>query len=337
MATIKDIAKLAKVSMSTVSRVLNYDESLNVTPETRKRVFEAAEELSYKIKTKNKAKKMKYIGLFYSYSLEEELVDPYYLSIRVDLEKYMRSKGYEIIMIDAFDAHDDLKKVDGLLCLGLFNQHEVDQIKGISKPCVFVDSNQNENAFDSVVIDLQSAARNALSHLIELGHTKIGFIGGSDDEVMGNSDKDLRQTAFEQFLTDKDLLNENYIKIGGYNPKDGYVFLKELLNTETPPTAVFVANDTIAVGCYKAAYEMGIKIPDDLSIIGFNDISTAQYMMPPLTTIKLYTNILAETAVDLLLEKISSDREVCKKISIYTKLIVRGSTGKLVSDKLGLE
>jgi LacI family transcriptional regulator len=98
-----------------------------------------------------------------------------------------------------------------------------------------------------------------------------------------------------------------------------------MLTSEIKPTAVFVANDTIAVGCYKAAYELGVKIPDDLSIVGFNDVATAQYMVPPLTTVKLYTEIMGETAVDLLVERLSSKREVSKKITINTKLIVRES------------
>ncbi|TQS74275.1 LacI family DNA-binding transcriptional regulator [Ornithinibacillus gellani] len=326
MATIKDIAKLANVSSSTVSRVLNYDETLNVTPETRKRIFEAAEEISYKVKPRKTARKVKFIGLFYSYSLEEELVDTYYLSIRIDLEKYLKSIGYEIIMIDSLTSNADLKKIVGILCLGTFHPNEIERIKDFNKPFVFVDSNQDANSFDSVVIDLQSAARNALSHLIDLGHRKIGFIGGSDSDILGSGNKDLRQIAFEEFLAEKGLLNEAYIKIGEYNPKAGYLFFKELLASDTPPTAVFVANDSIAVGCYKAAHEMGIHIPEDFSIIGFNDIPTAQYMMPPLTTIKLYTDILAENAVDLLLEKINKEREVGKKISIFTKLIVREST-----------
>ena len=101
-----------------------------------------------------------------------------------------------------------------------------------------------------------------------------------------------------------------------------------MLSQNEKPTALFVANDSIAIGCYKAAYELGVKIPKDLSIVGFNDVSSAQYMFPPLTTVKLYTEIMGESAVDLLLERVATKREICKTITIHTKLIERDSATK---------
>jgi LacI family transcriptional regulator len=330
MATIKDIADLANVSITTVSRVLNYDETLNVSPETRKRVFESAEELAYVTTPKKKAKSKWTIGLYYSYSLEEELVDTYYLSIRVALEKKLKSKGIDIYIIGKDATKRKFTKIDGILCLGTFKKQDIETIKSFDTPCVFVDSNPDENYFDSVVIDFNSATKNALNYLIELGHEKIGFIGGVETDMYGNRFKDLRQDVFETFLEENNIYNEEFVKIGGYNPKDGYNILKEMFANENKPTALFVANDTIAVGCYKAAYELGVKIPDELSIVGFNDVSSAQYMVPPLTTVKLYTEIMGETAVDLLFDKITSRREVCKKVTIHTKLIVRGSATNLI-------
>ncbi|WP_026581455.1 LacI family DNA-binding transcriptional regulator [Bacillus sp. J33] len=328
MATIKDIADLAKVSITTVSRVLNYDETLNVSPETRRRVFEAAEELAYEVISKKKSRSKRKIGLYYSYSLEEELVDTYYLSIRVALEKKLKSKGIDIYRIGKNETKKSLAKIDGIICLGTFKKEDIEFIKEFDKACVFVDSNPDPSFFDSVVIDFNSATTSALNYLIELGHKNIGFIGGVDTDMFGNRFKDLRQDVFEKYLKEKNIYREEFVRIGGYNPKDGYNILKEMLQNENRPTALFVANDTIAVGCYKAAYELGVKIPDELSIVGFNDVASAQYMVPPLTTIKLYTEIMGETAVDLLLEKISSRREVCKKVTIHTKLIVRESASE---------
>ncbi|WP_342433223.1 LacI family DNA-binding transcriptional regulator [Neobacillus sp. FSL H8-0543] len=325
MATIKDIAKLANVSITTVSRVLNYDETLNVPPETRKRVFEAAEELAYVITPKKKAKSKWKIGLYDSFSLEEELVDTYYLSIRVALEKKLKRKGIDFYRIEKEGNEGSIRKIDGILCLGTFKNKDIEKIKSFDKPCVFIDSNPDDQYFDSVIIDFNSATKNALNYLIELGHENIGFIGGIETDMYGNRFKDLRQDVFENYLKEKNIFKEELVKIGGYDPKDGYTLLKEMLTSEQKPTAIFVANDTIAVGCYKAAYELGIKIPAELSIVGFNDVATAQYMVPPLTTVKLYTEIMGETAVDLLIEKLSSKREISKKITINTKLIVRES------------
>ncbi|MFJ7727466.1 LacI family DNA-binding transcriptional regulator [Neobacillus sp. NPDC097160] len=325
MATIKEIATLANVSITTVSRVLNYDETLNVSPETRKRVFEAAEELSYVITPKKKAKSKWTIGLYDSFSLEEELVDTYYLSIRVALEKKLKLKGIDFYRIDKGGNAEYSRKIDGIICLGTFKSKDIESIKNFDKPCVFIDSNPDDRYFDSVIIDFPSATKNALNYLTELGHKSIGFIGGVETDMYGNRFKDLRQDVFENYLKQKNIFKEELVKIGGYDPKDGYTLLKEMLSGQQKPTAIFVANDTIAVGCYKAAYELGIKIPEELSIVGFNDVATAQYMVPPLTTVKLYTEIMGETAVDLLVEKLSSKREVSKKITINTKLIIRES------------
>ncbi|MEH7112308.1 LacI family DNA-binding transcriptional regulator [Neobacillus niacini] len=328
MATIKDIANLANVSITTVSRVLNYDETLSVSPKTRKGVFEAAEELAYVITPKKKPKSKWRIGLYDSFSLEEELVDTYYLSIRVALEKKLKSKCIDFFRIEQEGNEENLRKIDGIICLGTFKKRETENIKDFQKLCVFVDSNPDEYYFDSVVIDFNSATKNALNYLTQLGHENIGFIGGVETDMYGNRFKDLRQDVFENYLKEKGIFKEELVKIGGYDPKDGYTNLREMLSADPKPTAVFVANDTIAVGCYKAAYELGIKIPDELSIVGFNDVATAQYMVPPLTTVKLYTEIMGETAVDLLLERLASKREVSKKITINTKLIVRESAAK---------
>lgn len=326
MATIKDIADLTQLSAATVSRVLNCDETLNVTPETRKRVFEAAEELNYVITSKQKKVKMKgKIGLYYSFSLEEELVDTYYLSIRVALEKKLKSMRMEYSKITKDDTKKSVSKLDGIICLGTFRKADIEVIKSFDKPSVFVDANPDENYFDAVVINFNSATKSALTYLVELGHENIGFIGGIDTDMFGNRFKDLRQDVFEVYLKEKGIFKEDFVKIGGYNPKDGYQILKEMLNQDEKPTALFVANDSIAIGCYKAAYELGVKIPEDLSIVGFNDVSSAQYMVPPLTTVKLYTEVMGESAVDLLLERIATKRGICKKITIHTKLIVRGS------------
>lgn len=325
MATIKDIANLANVSITTVSRVLNYDDTLNVSPETRKRVFEAAEELAYVVAPKKKAKSKWRVGLYDSFSLEEELVDTYYLSIRVALEKKLKLKGIDYYRIDKHGNDDHVKKVDGIICLGTFKNKDIEKIKSFDKPSVFVDSNPDSEYFDSVIIDFNSATQKALNYLTELGHKNIGFIGGIETDMYGNRFKDLRQDVFETYLKEKKIFKEELVKIGGYDPKDGYTHLKEMMSGDSKPTAIFVANDTIAVGCYKAAYELGIKIPEELSIVGFNDVATAQYMVPPLTTVKLYTEIMGETAVDLLVEKLSSKREITKIITINTKLIIRES------------
>ncbi|MBZ9685850.1 LacI family DNA-binding transcriptional regulator [Clostridium estertheticum] len=325
MAIIKDIAERARVSIATVSRVLNYDETLSVSAETRQRVFEAAQELEYTPPKRKKSRKKFKIGLLYSYSLEEELEDTYYLSIRVSIEKRLVAEGAKIFRISKNDDLEKLKNIDGIIALGTFNINDVERIKKFIRPVVFVDTAQDEDLFDSVIINFSKSVRNALDYLFSLGHNKIAYIGGIDLDINGDRFIDLREDTYCKYMKEKGSYNENLIKVGNYTPRDGYKLMKEILEADTIPTATFVANDSIAIGCYKAIYEKKLKIPDDMSIVGFNDISSAQYMTPPLTTIKLHIEFMGETAVDLLIERLISGREICKKITIPAKFIIRES------------
>lgn len=325
MATIKEIAELANVSITTVSRVLNYDDTLNVPAETKKRVFEAAEELSYVGHKKKRAKKRMTIGILYSYSLEEELEDPYYLAIRLSIEKKLKMENVTMVRVDTTGKTVGL---DGILCLGIFTTEKIMEVKALGIPCVFVDSSPEEDIFDAVVIDFVKSTKKVLDHILSLGHEKIGFIGGADSILGEARSRDLRQEVFEKYLTEKGVFEESFVKIGSYTPADGYRLSKEMLSLKNRPTALFLANDSMAVGCYKAANDLGLKIPEDISVVGFNDISAAQYMMPPLTTIKLYTEFMGEISVDVLKERIASGRKIPLKITIPTELVIRESTSK---------
>lgn len=332
MAIIKDIAEKAGVSITTVSRVLNYDETLNVSDETRQRIFEAAQELEY-IPSKRKKHRRKFkIGLLYSYSLEEELEDTYYLSIRVSIEKKLLAEGANIFRIGKDEDLEKIKNIDGIIALGTFNSNDIDRIKKFTRPVVFVDSSPNEDLFDSVIINFPQAVKKALDYLYTLGHRKIAYIGGMDFDINGNKIEDLRENTYTKYMKERALYNPDFVKVGKYAPKDGYRLMKEILENDTLPTAAFVANDSIAIGCYKAIYEKGLKIPEDICIVGFNDISSAQYMMPPLTTIKLHIEFMGETAVDLILERLISERNICKKITIPAELIRRESCKAIVTN-----
>ncbi len=147
-------------------------------------------------------------------------------------------------------------------------------------------------------------------------------------DVDGKEVVDLRVPIYRSFMEERGILNEEYIKIGGYTPKHGYRLGKELLAMEERPSAIFTANDSLAVGCYKAIQEAGLCIPEDISIIGFNDISIAKYLIPPLTTVHIYMDFMGSQAVSILAERIYSGREISMHISLPTKLMVRGSVSK---------
>jgi len=329
MATIKEIAEKAGVSITTVSRVLNYDETLNVLDATKQRIFEAAEQLDYKVKDKKKRKRKLKIGVLYSYSLEEELEDTYYLSVRVAMEKKIKESGHKKVNISSKDEKENVASLDGMICLGTFSKTMIDKIRSFQKPTVFVDAVADAESFDSVIHDLRSSVLKVLNYLSDQGHKKIAFIGGNEVDSDGKEIIDNRTSMYSSFMNEKNLQNDDYLKIGGYAPKHGYRMMKELLELKEPPTAVFVANDSLAIGGYKAVNEKGLAIPKDISVVGYNDISAAKYLVPPLTTVHLHMEFMGERAVDILEERIFSEREICVQTLIPARLVIRESVRKL--------
>lgn len=335
MATIKEIAEMAGVSAATVSRVLNFDDTLNVQDETKQRVFEAAEQLEYQVRNKKKSKKKLRVGMISSYSLEEELEDTFYLSVRIAIERKIEEEGFKKTPVNIKDSVESVCNLDGLICLGTFSESMVNKIKSFNKPAVFVDATGDLDLFDSIVTDFGYSVKKVLNYFIQEGHKRIAYIGGRDVDADGKEVVDMRVPLFRSYMEAKGLLNEDYIKIGGYTPKQGHRLGKELLSLKTRPTAIFAANDSLAVGCYKAIQEAGLRIPEDISIIGCNDISIAKYLIPPLTTVHLHMDFMGSQAVSLLSERIYSGREISMHISIPTELILRGSVGKADKEDCG--
>ena len=182
---------------------------------------------------------------------------------------------------------------------------------------------------DTITVDYKNAVRDLLDFLIEKGHTKIGFIGGGAERWLDRQSEDPRYTEFCAYLKEKNLFCERYVKLGQHEARYGRLLFTELYREGNLPTAIFAANDSIAAGIYRAAYEIGLKIPEEISVIGVNDIPGAKYMVPPLTTVRLYMEFMGEYAVTLLSERIQESREINIKIMVPTKLRVRNSVREL--------
>jgi LacI family transcriptional regulator len=328
MATIKDIAELAGVSIATVSRVLNYDSTLSVGDETKKRIFEVAEQLSYKKKTPRKLETGK-IALLQWYTEKEELEDLYYMSIRLGVENQARQLGFSVAKYFQ-DNYEDLKQdeINGLIAIGKFSDKQINDMVSITNNLVFVDISPDEEQFDSIVINFAKATKKVIDHYITNGHEKIGYIGGR--EVFKDQTsliEDQREVTFKNYLTEKGLLNEAYMYVGAFSVSEGHSLMKKAIQEhgENLPTAFFAANDSLAVGALRALLEEGIPIPGRVNIIGVNDISISKYVFPSLSTVKVYTELMGETAVNTLVERIEG-RKTAKKITISTKLIIRDSS-----------
>ena len=328
MARLREIAARAGVSVTTVSRILNYDEKLNVQDQTRKRVFEAADALEYRKTPKKKRKPRLRIGVLCSCSAEEELEDTYYLSLRLAAEKEIAEEGHKKIPLSRETFSEKAEDTDGLICIGTFVQPEIERISELKKPAVFVDASGDRTASDSIVVDFALSVQQALNHLTGLGHRRIAFIGGVDRDADGRRIEDLRETIFRSYMRQRGFLREEYVRLEHYTPKSGYRLAKELLAaSETKrPTALLAANDSIAVGVYRAAQELGLRIPQDISVIGFNDISISKYLAPPLTTVHVYQEFMGMRAVQLLADRITTGRDISMHVAVSTKLVIREST-----------
>ncbi|AMC93779.1 hypothetical protein AOC36_07220 [Erysipelothrix larvae] len=329
MVKIKDIAKRANVSSATVSRILRNDPLLSVRDETREDVKRIADEMGY-IKRNKKPDQLCEIGVMQWISRFEEEVDPYYYELRKAIESVLTRKGYKVHLYYKEDMHSVLENYNlgGLACVGKFSIKQAEILKEHVKSIVFVDSNPDGDRFCSVVFDFEKATEKALDYLRSLGHAHIGFIGGR--EYIGPDKEeyvDKREKTFIEYMSREPGVNMNpddiYIK--DFTAKTGYHSMLEALQKESVPTAFFCESDTIAMGALRAIGEQNKNI----SIVGFNDIKTAQYFNPPLTTIRLDMRAMSEAAVISLMHSMNNPETINYKISLSTKLIERDSAFKI--------
>ena len=326
MATIHDVAKAANVSIATVSRVLNFDETLNIPDDTKKRIFETAQQMNYTNNRKKKKQRQMTIGIAQWYTQKQELKDPYYLQIRLAVERKCDEEkiSFQRLLLGEMGN----KAVDGIIAIGKFKKSEIDFLESYEVPIIFIDFSPDREKYDAVLTDFQQGTEKALNYMIEAGHQKIGYIGGVeilDDEPI----LDEREETFKAFMKKRKLFKEEWFMKGAFLPEEGYRMMKALLALQDYPTAVFVSSDPMAIGAYRAVYEKGLKVGSDVSIIGVDDIDTAQFFMPSLTTVKVYTAFMGETAVLELIQRITTERKISKRIYIPTKLIIRESCIKL--------
>lgn len=291
MATLKEVAELAHVSIAAASRILNGDKSLSASPETKTRVFEAARSLGYKKKSAS-GKSVFSLGIVQWFSAEEEVRDSYYRNVRRGIEDFCTSNSIEIIRCFKNDKGiaEKLKSVNGIICIGKFSEKQIEKFIKICRNIVFLDMDVDDYDITSLSMDFKSAVYSALDYLVEKKHTGIAYFGGV--EHIGDDSEELyedgRKLAYVSYMEKHGLYDENLIFEGVFTPQSGFEMMKEMLERFGKggrPTAVFAASDAIAIGAMKAASEAGLEIPEDISILGFNDEDLSAFTTPALTTI----------------------------------------------------
>lgn len=335
--TIKDISRMAGVGVSTVSRVLNNHP--DVKEETRQKILNVMGKVNYV--PNNSARNLKRntsnnIGV-----LIKGIHNPFFSAMTKIIEEKIAEKGYSMILHYNDKNPNDFetavefikeKRLKGLICLGgYFNNLSKNQLKDLNTPIVFtsIDSikDLDSNFFSSVTIENERAAFDAVNYICSLGHKNIGVITSCEKNTSVGM---LRLEGYKRALLQNNIeYNPNFSEKGEYTFEAGFNAANKLLDKKLNITAIFASSDIMAIGASKAILKRGLRIPEDISIIGFDDIEYAKYFHPSITTIRQPAEEMGEKSVDILFSIIKEESEN-KHIVINTELIKRDSCKRLI-------
>lgn len=334
----QDIAKLAGVSPGTVSNALN--DRKGVGKDTKLKIIKIAEELGYFHNRKKSEEKIIRLILFKKHGYVLSSDTQFFSALISACENECRQRGYELLIsqiIHGEQAKEDIfkivnqSKIDGIVLIATeMEENDFVHFENVDTPIVMLDSYFGTKSYDSILINNVRGAYVATKYFINNGHTRLGFLGSTKNI----SNFECRYRGFINAINDSNLRFREDDKILIEPTLDGaYRDMKEFLSNHKRdlPTALFALNDIMALGAMKAMQEEGIKIPKQVSVIGFDDIPFSSLSNPNLTTMKVYTDEMGRLAIKRLCEKIENEDEVSLKIEIDTKLIERNSVTKLAN------
>ncbi len=335
-ATLRDVAAAAGVHPATASRALNPGTRLLVSEETAQRVSAAAERLGYRpnpVARSLRTRRSHTIGV-----LIPDLNNPLFPPMIRGLEDRLAEHGY-VALIGNTDA--DLNKeqlvfdqmrarhVDGfVLATATRNSVILAEAAGAELPVVLMNRTAEDYPFSSVSVDNEQGERAAVAHLVALGHTKIGHIAGPREISTGAA----RLAGFHEGMRSHglDVTEDQVIYSAGYSIEEGARCAQEMLTARRDLTAIVAANDMLAVGCYGALDELGLGCPQDVSVIGFNDMPFMDRLRPPLSSVRFQHYQLGTEAARLLIERIEAgEGGPVKILFLAPELVARGSSAPL--------
>ena len=303
MVTIKDVAREAGVSVATVSRVWN--DADFVSPETRQRVAEVAARLGYS--PHGAARSLITRTTFALGVLLPDLYGEFFSEIIRGIDHVVRAAGYHILVSSSHESKDEIDaalrsmrgRVDGMIIMSsdLEAQRTLRTLQG-SFPVVLLNGDAESKAFDTITIENHEGARAMTRHLVARGHRRIAMIAGPER----NHDAAERLRGYRTTLTENRIeLDESLVVQGDFSELSGHLAVTQLLALESRPTAIFAANDSMAIGALSALRENDLRVPHDMAVAGFDDIPLARYMNPPLSTVHVDISQLGARAAALLL------------------------------------
>jgi DNA-binding LacI/PurR family transcriptional regulator len=333
--TIKEIAEKANVSIATVSRAINND--VKVKDTTKDLILNLAKEFNYKpnVLARNFVKKKTYtIGL-----ILPEVVDEFFTEIIRGVDSIAYAGGYNVMvagthsertMAESFSNFMGKGVADGIILMApsLNDQLKDLLIKNIT-PTVLINSKVELENYNTVGVDNFQGAYSIIEYLIKsLNYKKIAHIAGPD----ANNDAIQRREAYKKALKNNNIeLNHQWLVNSDFTIKGGEYACRRLLSLLDKPQVIFAANDMMTVGCYKAISSFGLKIPDDIGVVGFDDIFISQFLTPRLTTVHVPIFELGKTAAELLLKKIDNPEiNECNHIRITTGIVIGKSCRQII-------
>lgn len=334
---IRDLADVLGLSITTVSRVLNNKaEKYRISESTRERVLQAAREYNYmpnKLARGLKLEKTDTIGL-----IIPDIANPFFADIARSIERQARAKNYLLILCDSNENHQVEKnllnlllshRVEGIIIAPVGTDFEsIKETHESGMPLVLIDRCSPTIDLPSITSDNYNGGFDAVNYLIQMGHRKIACIQGipdsqpSLDRVRGYKDA---------FKANQVPIDESLIVGDDFGSDNGYMQTRILFSMENPPTAIFALSNMISLGAIKAISEMGLKIPEDISIVSFDEQPYSAFLGTPMTTIGQKKSEMGQLAVDVLLKYISTDDYRKKRINMMlkTELIIRNSVKRL--------
>ncbi|HOT90957.1 MAG TPA: LacI family DNA-binding transcriptional regulator [Anaerolineae bacterium] len=333
--TLQDVARLAGVSIGTASQALNNRPS--VAQDTRARVLDAAKTLGYPFKENGSGgHPLSVIGLLtkHDYGFPFE-VNAFYSYVQAGVESECRRQNLSLMFSNIEVDLDNRpvmwpsmiseQRVDGLILAGTFIENTIGLLgQRLDIPIVLVDGYAPNLHFDSIVIENIAGAKMAVDHLVQQGHTHIGLIGWARQSPPSIKE---RQIGYHRTLEEHGIAMR-YIEESGLNREDGYRATKQLLQRAPEVTAIFACNDLTAIGVIHAARDLGLKIPDDLSVVGFDNIDMAKEVTPPLTTVHVYKTWLDIFGVRQLIARALNPEQPKTTTTVMTDLVIRESTAR---------
>lgn len=330
MTTIREVAHRAGVSYATVSHVIN--NTRFVSEETRARVQSAMSELNYRpnaVARSLRSGRTNTIGM-----ILPDSSNPYFAEIGRVIEEEAFRSGYSIILcnMELDPAKENLyinvlmnRQVDGLIFCATGDQMPMlDELESQDIPAVFIDRDLPGVEVDTVIVDNDQGGCIATQHLLDLGHRRIACITGPASPITPSG---RRVNGYEAALIEAGIpVDHDLIRLGDYHPRSGMEITEALLRLPDPPTAIFACNDLMALGAIRAANKLGLRVPEDISIIGYDNIDLTNFINPPLTTVSQEQETVGLWAVQALVRRITDKSLPTQKAIIPTRLVVREST-----------